>query len=471
MKKNVHFVGIKGVGMTPLAIIAKEAGMNVTGCDLEKEFITDEALKKAGIKVDFGFSPDRITTKIDLVITTGAHGGFDNPQVQRAKSLSISILTQGQALGEFMKGKILSREFDGISIAGAHGKTTTTAMIATVLVKNGFDPTYVVGTSAVSSIGLPGHFGKGKFFVAEADEYATEPKYDKTPKFLWQKPQIGVITNVDFDHPDMYSSEDEMVDAFSKFAENIRSDGVLVVFGESSNTRKIITSHKGKIITYGFSSNNNFSLQKISSDGNNTFFWVYYGDTLLGEFSIGILGEHNCLNALVTIAVCLELGLPLEKIKSGLASYVGSKRRFEYIGQLYSGAFLYDDYAHHPTEIKRTLETFRKNYPNSKIICIFQPHTYSRTKSLFEQFVGSFYDADELIMINVYPSEREEIDDSVSSEKLISRIAKIHKSAIFLPNASDVVKYLTQKAYGKDTIIITMGAGDVYQIKDGLDVH
>ena len=470
MKKNIHFVGIKGVGMTPLAIIAKEAGMNVSGCDLDKEFITDEALKKVGINVSPGFSPDHITTLTNLVITTGAHGGFDNPEVLKAKSLNIPILTQGEAVGEFMKGDILSKSFEGISVAGAHGKTTTTAMIATVLKKSGLDPTYVIGTSEISSLGLPGHFGTGKFFVAEADEYATEPNYDKTSKFLWQKPKVGVITNVEFDHPDVYSSEEEMIEAFIKFANGIEKDGVLIIFGESDQTRKVISSHDGKIITYGFSSKSNFSAQKIHSEGDKTYFWVHFGDTLLGEFSIGVLGEHNCLNALATIAVCLEMGLSVEKIKQGLASYVGSKRRFEYIGQLSTGAYLYDDYAHHPTEIRKTLETFRKNYPNYKIVCIFQPHTYSRTKSLFEQFIGSFYAADELIMIDIYPSEREEKDDSVSSEKLIDNISKLHKSAIFLPKIDNVVKYLGQKAYGPSTIIITMGAGDVYEIKDSLEL-
>ena len=221
MKKNIHFVGIKGVGMTPLAIIAKEAGMHVTGCDVEKEFITDESLREANIEVFPGFSANHITTLTNLVITTGAHGGFDNPEVLRAKSLNIPILTQGEAVGEFMKGGILSRDFEGISVAGTHGKTTTTAMIATVLNKCRLDPTYLIGTSMISSLGLPGHLGKGKFFVAEADEYATEPNYDKTSKFLWQNPRIGIITNIEYDHPDVYASEQEMIDAFIKFAQKI----------------------------------------------------------------------------------------------------------------------------------------------------------------------------------------------------------------------------------------------------------
>lgn len=468
MKKSVHFVGIKGVGVAPLAIIAKEAGMNVSGCDVDQEFITDEALKKAGIGVENKMTPDHITTSVNLVITTGAHGGFDNPEVKRAKSLNIPVLTQGEALGEFMKGDIFSRSFEQISVSGAHGKTTTTAMIATILKNANLDPSYLIGTSDIHSLGLPGHYGKGRYFVSEADEYATEPVHDKTPKFMWLKPKIAVVTNIEHDHPDIYPSEESMVEAFIKFTDNIDENGTLVIFGESPQTRRVAGNFKGKVVTFGYSKNNDFNVQRISIEGSKTFFWAYYKETLLGEFSIGVLGEFNCLNALAAIAACLELGLSIDKIKEGLAIYSGSKRRAEFVGELEKGALLYDDYAHHPTEIKRTLEAFRKNYTNSNIVCIFQPHTYSRTKTLFEQFTSSFTAADELIMMDIYPSLREEKDDTVSSEMLIDRISKIHKSAIFLPKADDVVKYLDEKSYGRGTIIITMGAGDVYQIKNSL---
>ncbi|MBU4016929.1 UDP-N-acetylmuramate--L-alanine ligase, partial [Patescibacteria group bacterium] len=190
-KKNIHFVGIKGVGMTPLAIIAKEAGFTVTGSDIDEEFITDEALKKAGIIPFVGFDPIHIT-KPDLVITTGAHGGLDNIEVKKAKELGIEVLTHGQAVGVFMEGKIFNKSFRGISVAGTHGKTTTSGMLAAILHENRMDPSFVIGTGCVGSLGAPGHFGKGKYFIAEADEYATEPKYDKTPKFLWQHPQIAI---------------------------------------------------------------------------------------------------------------------------------------------------------------------------------------------------------------------------------------------------------------------------------------
>ncbi len=191
--------------MTPLAIIAKEAGFDITSSDIDSEFITDAILKKTGIFPLNGFSPDHITSP-DLVITTGAHGGYDNVEVKAAKVKKIPILTQGQAVGTFMRGELFKKKFAGISIAGAHGKTTTTAMIATIFQANRLDPSYIIGTGDVGSLGAPGHFGRGRYFIAEADEYATEPQYDKTVKFLWQNPMFAIFTNIEFDHFDMFES-------------------------------------------------------------------------------------------------------------------------------------------------------------------------------------------------------------------------------------------------------------------------
>ena len=465
MKKirKIHFVGIKGVGMTPLAIIAKEAGFKVTGSDIEEEFITDECLKKAGINVYNGFNQDRVRD-CDLVITTGAHGGFDNIENVEAKSLGIPIWTQGEAVGKYMDGRIFGKNLEGISVSGSHGKTTTTAMIATVLKQNNLDPTFLIGTGDIPSLGACGHFGKGKIFVAEADEYATEPKYDKTPKFLWQHPKIGVITNIEFDHPDLYPSIDQVSEAFLAFANNIKENGILVACIDDYETAKLLKKYKKRVVTYGFSANADFHLDRISIEQEKMFFWVYAKDTLLGEFSLNVTGEHNAQNALCTIVTCLELGLSLENIKKGLSYFKGTKRRFEFIGKTKSGASLYDDYAHHPTEIKKTLTAFKESFPNKKIVCIFQPHTYSRTKNLFEQFISSFGNAETVILTDIYPSLREEIDQSVSSKLLSDRMSIFHKNVVYIPKLADVVKYLDQKSFGNDYILITMGAGDVYTI-------
>jgi UDP-N-acetylmuramate--alanine ligase len=458
--KNIHFIGIKGVGVTPLAIIAKEAGFKVTGCDLDEEFITDELLKKAGINALSGFDINHVLN-VDLVITTGAHGGFDNPENIKAKELNIPILTQGQAVGEFLKGEIFKRDFESVSVSGTHGKTTTTAMIATILKENNFDPSFIIGTGFIPFLSSSGHYGKGKYFVAEADEYATEPKYDKTAKFLWQKPKIGVITNIEYDHPDVYPSIDDLQNAFLKFANGIEKQGALVVCIDQEEAKKLVNNYKNTFISYGFSKNADFNLDRVNVAEDKTFFWVYTKGTSLGEFSINVAGEHNALNALCAIVVCLELGLSVEKIKKGLSAFKGTKRRFEYIKTLSSGVMLFDDYAHHPTEIKKTLETFRKSFPNKKIVCIFQPHTSSRTKALFEQFISSFNDANTVILTDIYLSQREKPDDTVSSRLLSEAIRKIHKDVLYIENLKDVVKYVDQKEYGKEFVVVTMGAGDV----------
>jgi UDP-N-acetylmuramate--alanine ligase len=467
--KHIHFLGIKGVGMTPLAIIAKEAGFVVSGCDLDEQFITDPLLRKAGIKPLVGFSAEHLAG-CDLLITTGAHGGFDNAEVVAAKQKGIPVWTQGEAVGKFMEGSIFGKTMDGISVAGSHGKTTTTAIIATVLNQNRLDPSFLIGTGEISSLGSSGHFGKGKYFVVEADEYATEPQYDKKPKLLWQHPLIGVITNIEFDHPDLYSSMEMLDEAFLQFAKNIRPDGVLVACVDDPEIVELLKTYDGKTITYGFSKNADFSLDRVNTEPDRTFFWVKNKGTLLGEFSISVSGEHNALNALAALVVCLELGLSLGNIKSGLSKFKGTKRRAEFVGVASSGAAVYDDYAHHPTEIEKTLTTFRKVYPNKKIVCIFQPHTFSRTKSLFEQFVRSFRACDELILTDIFPSLREMPDISISSKLLADNIAKFQKNVSYLPTLNDVVKYLVQKEFDKDYIIITMGAGDVYKIgKELLD--
>lgn len=467
-KRYIHFVGIKGVGMTPLAIIAQEAGFRVTGSDLNQEFITDQALGKAGIGVLPGFSKEHITDDIGLVITTGAHNGFDNLEVQEAKRLQIPVMTQGEAVGVFMNGTLFNRTTLGIAIAGSHGKTTTTAMIATIFVKLGVDPSYLVGTSSLSPLGLPGHFGKGKYFIAEADEYVTEPKYDSKPKFLWQHPQIGIITNIELDHPDVYPTLADIQHAFVCFANNLTADGILISNGDDLETRRVLTSCKHQQITYGFQENNDFLIRNMSLLNKQTVFSLINKGQALGEFKLSLAGEHNVLNATAAIIVALQAGFKLQAIKNVLGVFTGSKRRAEYLGRLVSGALLFDDYAHHPTEITKTLASFKLSYPKLKIVAIFQPHTYSRTKKLFEQFVDSFQGIDQVIISNIFPSQRETYDASVSSEQLATAINQKFHNAFFLPALADVVQYLDQKALDENYLLIIMGAGDIYKISKNL---
>lgn len=467
--KSIHFVGIKGVGMTPLAVIAKEAGMKVSGSDIGETFITDEILKKAKITPLVGFSKDHIKNP-DLIITTGAHGGFTNEEVLEAKKKGIKVITQGEAVGIFMQGEIFGRKQIGISVTGTHGKTTTTAMVATIFKECNLDPSFVIGTGNVLSLGSSGHFGKGKYFVAEADEYMTEPVFDKTIKFMWQHPKIAIFTNIEFDHPDAYKSIDDVKDAFLKFANQLSKDAVLIAYQDNENVTEVLKSYNGRAITYGFSKSNDFIADNtISKDGKLEFDLTGKGKSL-GKFELNVFGKHNALNATAAIIASLEAGLSVDAIREALLAFVGTKRRSEYVGKLATGAMIFDDYAHHPTEIKSTLLAFRDAFPKHKIACIFQPHTYSRTKSLFEQFMHSFDNADTVILTNIYASLREQPDPTVSSKMLAEKMGRFKKNVIFLPKLSDVVKYISQKQFGKDTIVITMGAGDVYTINERLKI-
>lgn len=454
--KSIHFVGIKGVGMTPLAIIAKEAGMKVSGSDIADEFITDEVLKKAGIIPLVGFSRSHLTSgstknELGLVITTGAHGGFNNVEVLQAKQKGIKVISQGEAVGIFMNGEIFNRKFTGISVTGTHGKTTTTAMIATILKVSGKDPSFLIGTSNATSLGAPGHYGRGIFFVAEADEYMTEPAFDKTIKHMWQHPKIAVITNIEFDHPDAYVSLDDTREKFLAFANQLPKDGVLITCGDDVQVRKLLPKFKGRKITYGLSEDNDF----------NT-------DEVLKGVKFSVFGEHNRLNATAAFIVGLEVGLSRKQIIKGLEQFKGSKRRAEFIGTLSSGALVFDDYAHHPTEIQKTLKAFRDRFTSYEIVCVFQPHTYSRTKSLFELFSSSFDDANLVVLTNIYSSLREKPDPSVSMEDLAK---KIGKKALFMPKSSDVVKYIENQNFGNNVVLITMGAGNVYEINERLKMR
>jgi UDP-N-acetylmuramate--alanine ligase len=468
--KRIHFVGIKGVGLTPLAIIAKEAGISVSGSDVAQTFITDYALEKVGIVPFVGFSPDHVTQDSELVITTGAHGGYSNVEVVRAKELGIPVMTKGEAVGAFMQGTMLGKSLQGIAVAGSHGKTTTTSLLTTILVANKLDPSYVVGTGSFGGR-LPGHLGKGKYFIAESDEYATEPNTNKKAQLLWEFPHIALITNIELDHPDIYPSVEDVTAVFHEFAHNIDKDGVIIGCGDDSQVRNVLQKTDRRTISYGFSPQNDYVLSRVHVSGGQTFFRVSAFKTDMGEFRILLTGEHNALNALGATIAALEIGLPLEKIKKALTEFTGSKRRLEFKGYLPSGAAVFDDYAHHPTEIKQTLHALRLRFPKEQLICLFQPHTYSRTKRLFDDFANAFTDSDQVVLTDIFASAREEQDPTVSSNVLAQRLAASVKQVSYLPTLSDVEDFVKKNRFRANTVLVFMGAGDIYTVIDTLSLQ
>lgn len=470
--ENIFFVGIKGAGMMPLSLIAYDAGINVAGADVDEEFITDKYLQSTKINIFKGFSESDISQffkgkDIDkcLVITTGAHKGFDNELVKWAKDKGIKILSQGQALGLFMEGDIFDRDFRGIAVAGSHGKTTISSLLASTLTYLGDECTYSVGTGEVFPLGPPGHYGKGEFFVAEADEYASEPVHDRIPKFLYLRPKYAIFNNIDFDHPDLFNSVDDIEKAFIEFANSIRSGGVLFANGDDQRLKNI----QGKllkdirVIFYGEGNNNDYQITKIVSFGLESKFTVLKKGKEIGVFELSIPGNHNAKNALSVIALLLELGFETNKIREYVKKFLGTKRRLENIGKTKKGGLIIDDYGHHPLEISTTIAALREAYPGKKLTCVFQPHTFSRTKALLEDFGKSFQRADKLIILPVFKSQRDTEADNSFENNYLSTFEKYADTAFF-SEFLDVVEYFEQKLDSSDEILLTIGAGDVYKI-------
>lgn len=455
MKKQIHFIGIKGVGMTALALYAKEKGFLVSGSDEAEEFLTDAVLKKHKISFKVGFNRKDLKIKPDLVIVTGAHGGLTNKEAQAFREEGVEVISHGQALGRFLN------EQQGISVAGVGGKTTTSAMIATILSNNQLDPSYVVGVADIFPLGQPGHFGRGKYFVAEADEYAACPQSDPTPRFLYQKPQVEIITNIEYDHPDIYRSLEETFAAFSSFVENMDEEGLLVINGDNAHNRSFIKTVRKKTQSYGFSPDVSYQIENVKFQTGRTKFSLKQDNLYLGEYEIQVPGKFNVLNATASIVVGLHLGLTTQQIKSSLYQFLGTKRRFEFIGD--KGKLkIYDDYAHHPSEIKMTLMAVHEWFPDYKILCLFQPHTYSRTKSLLNEFAQSFGFADEVIVLPIFASAREKYDPEFNSSFLTAKINLYHPRAFFEADEKKIIERLQN--ISEKTIVLTMGAGDIYKL-------
>lgn len=492
--KRIYFVGIKGVGMTGLAIIAKEAGFLVRGSDVTEEFLTDSVLLKKDIPVDQNFNEHDLETFIDgkndetLIITTAAHDGLSNPQCVYASSQNIQILTHGQAVGYFMEGSLFNRIFKGVSVLGCHGKTTVTAMISIALKSAGMDPTYTVGTSEIFPDGLAGHLGTSGYFVAEADEFVSDAKTDRTVKFLYQHPETAVINNIDFDHPDVYKDLGEVISTFQKFClENVKENGTLLMNGDDTNVIDIKAQVEAKrpdikVVTYGENKENSLVISNFKEIGWGSEFEVTFENKSLGVFTLSVPGYYNAKNSLAVVALFLSLGIDTETTKKAVAAFKGTKRRQEIIGEMEGGALVVDDYAHHPEEIEKTLGAVKKAYQTRKIVAVFQPHTLSRTVSLQNEFALCFKAADEVVFLPIFTSKREgEVDYSDLYSSIESKMKENTTKVTFLKdsrlkdqlsfspyffseNRKAVVKYIRTQYGSAEYVIVILGAGDVYKI-------
>lgn len=469
--EKIFFVGIKGVGMMPLSIMCKEAGFSVAGADIAEEFITDEVLKEKEIEVFEDFKEEAIESffsdtpiNSSLVITTGAHSGYKNPLVQWAASHSIPVLNQGQALGIFMTGKPFGKEIEGITVTGSHGKTTISAMLANAFSYLKLDPTFCVGTSRIFPIGASGHYGKGKYFIAEGDEYVGEPVFDKTPKILYQKPKMAIINNIDFDHPDIYKDLSHVKETVLEFINNMIPNGKVFLNTGDENTRSIRDRVRKdlEVVTYG-GKDADYSISEIKTNSGFVEFIVKKSGNPFGQFRISIPASHNAHNSLAVIALLDQIGIDIELVKNAVTSYAGCRRRMELVGNTEKKVLIVDDYGHHPAEIKSTIQALKEFY-GRKIICVFQSHTYSRTKNLWNEFISSFEGIDELVLLPIFRSQRDTEKDNISNEDFANDLRKKVNHVFLASGINEAVEYLKKTKQNDSFLILTIGAGDVYKV-------
>ncbi|KPU42804.1 UDP-N-acetylmuramate--L-alanine ligase [Oxobacter pfennigii] len=440
---KVHFIGIGGISMSGLAETLLHHGYKVSGSDANKSSITDRLAKK-GAKINIGHDSQNVKDA-DLIVYTAAVK-WDNPELIEGKAKGIKIVDRAEFLGQIMKQYKYS-----VAVSGTHGKTTTTSLISIIMKNAELDPTIMVG-GELDAIGGNVRPGKSPYFITEACEYVES--------FLSLYPYVGIILNVDSDHLDYYKDINHIIDAFTKFAKLVPKDGYIIVNKDDENSLKACQSIDARLITFGFSEGADWVAKNIEYDEKGCgSFDAYFKGQLFGPFKLNVPGKHNVYNSLSAIACARIFDIDIETIQNSFLEFYGTHRRFEKIGEK-CGVVVIDDYAHHPTEIKATLAA-AKNYPHKKIWCVFQPHTYSRTIKLLDEFSCAFNDADELILTDIYAA-RELDTGEINSSKLADMIVSQGVNAKYIKSFDDIVTYLKDNTAEGD-VIITMGAGDVYK--------
>ncbi len=442
--KHIHFIGIGGISMSAIAEVLLDLGYIISGSDMNNSKIV-EKLKCKGASVQIGHHEDNILD-CDLVVYTAAIQE-DNPEFLKAKSLNIPIIDRAEMLGLLMK------EFsNSISVSGTHGKTTTTSMISLILEYSQFNPTIMVG-GELDEIGGNVKIGGREYFITEACEYVES--------FLRFFPTMGIILNIDADHLDYFKDLNHIIQSFTKFAQLIPKEGTLIAFNDDENVRTIFPSVECNIVTYGKDKSSDFQAHNISyNEKGYPSFDCYYKQKNIGSFQLSIPGDHNIYNALAAISCCYLLGVSKENIIKNLNLFKGTHRRFDIIGEI-NNITIVDDYAHHPTEVKATLEAASR-YPHNRLWCVFQPHTYTRTKMLFNDFSSSFTKADKIIVTDIYAA-REKDKGEIHSKDLAREIAHYNDDIRYMSNFNEIAEYINENADPGD-LILTMGAGDVYKV-------
>lgn len=442
--RKLHFVGIGGIGMSGIAEILIDEGFQVTGSDRAASDNT-ERLGALGVRVTIGHDARNVDQDVDALVYSSAVGS-DNPELVEAQRRKIPVIRRAEMLAEVMRLKY------GIGIAGTHGKTTTTSMVSLVLIEGGIDPTVIVGGRLHGLAGSNARLGKGEFIVVEADEF------DRS--FLSLTPTIAVLTTLETDHLDCYRDLEDIKAAFIQFASKVPFYGFVVLCLDEPALQDIMPRLKKKIITYGLNGQADLQAVDIVHRSNTTSFLLLREGKELGTVTLQIPGKHNVQNALAAIAVGLELGVPFAKVKAGIEKFTGVFRRWEVKAEI-GGITVVDDYAHHPTEIRATLAGAKSGW-RRRVVCVFQPHLYSRTRDFYDEFGRSFFNADVLVLTDVYPA-REEPIQGITGELIVNAAKEFgHKQVHYVPDKKGVPDFLLTIVQ-KGDIVITMGAGDIWR--------
>lgn len=434
-QSSFHFIGVGGIGMSGLAELLKTMGAKVSGSDIAQSPMTDR-LASLGIQIFIGHKSENVVNP-DVVVYSSAVP-VHNPEMQVAKERRIPTIARAEVLAEVMRLK------RGIAVAGTHGKTTTTSMTASVFVSGKLDPTIVVGGRLALIGSSTSKLGAGEWLIAEADE--------SDGSFRKLSPEIGIITNIDNDHLEHYGSMRSLEQAFLEFAEKVPFFGHLIVFGDDQRIRELFSDYRKRVIYYGFSSQNDFVLAR-TEDGYS----IFEGEKNLGQFKLQVPGRHNALNACAAFIAGLKAGLQLSQCLKGLSDYSGVDRRFHLRGEV-NQIRVYDDYGHHPTEIKAVLDATRDEFGERRVVVVFQPHRYSRTESCWAEFLTCFELADLVFITDIYAASEKPIV-GIEAIKLAENIA--HPSVKFLPMDSQMVQTL-KKVLIQGDIVLFMGAGDIW---------
>ena len=446
---HVHFIGIGGISMSGLAEILLEEGFTISGSDAKQSALTDSLAQK-GATIYIGQKASNLSIRPALVVYTAAIRE-DNEEFKAAVDAGIPMLSRAELLGQIMDNYEKS-----IAVAGTHGKTTTTSMISQILLVAKADPTISVG-GILEAIGGNIRVGGSEVFITEACEY--------TNSFLHFHPKYSIITSVEAEHLDFFKDIDDIRRSFHEFAGNTAHDGVLIINGQIAALDQITNNLSCSVTTYGLCENDDFYAKNITyNDHACGTYTLMHKTEDLGTVSLSVPGRHNVSNSLAAIALCLNLGLPLDVIKKGLLQFGGTKRRFEYKGTK-NGITVIDDYAHHPTEVAATL-TAARNYPHGRIICVFQPHTYSRTKAFLSDFARVLSMADIVVLADIYAA-REKNTIGISSKDLLAELQKNGQESYYFPSFDEIEKFLSEKCINND-LLITMGAGDIVNVGENL---